>query len=52
MGALRLLPGNLLVVDDEAWLRGRGWALYQAVSALPYYWTPIRHDPPGGGAPR
>lgn len=27
-----------LDVDDESWLRGRGWALYQAVMALPYYW--------------
>lgn len=27
-----------LQVDDNSWLRGRGWALYQAVSALPYYW--------------
>ncbi len=27
-----------LRVDDASWLRGRGWALYQAVSALPYYW--------------
>jgi aminoglycoside phosphotransferase (APT) family kinase protein len=27
-----------LQVDDVTWLRGRGWALYQAVSALPYYW--------------
>lgn len=27
-----------LSVDDASWLRGRGWALYQAVSALPYYW--------------
>ena len=27
-----------LEVDDDSWLRGRGWALYQAVSALPYYW--------------
>jgi aminoglycoside phosphotransferase (APT) family kinase protein len=27
-----------LEVDDASWLRGRGWALYQAVSALPYYW--------------
>jgi len=27
-----------LDVDDASWLRGRGWALYQAVSALPYYW--------------
>ena len=27
-----------LEVDDASWLRGRGWALAQAVSALPYYW--------------
>jgi aminoglycoside phosphotransferase (APT) family kinase protein len=27
-----------LQVDEASWLRGRGWALYQAVSALPYYW--------------
>jgi aminoglycoside phosphotransferase (APT) family kinase protein len=27
-----------LDVDDASWLRGRGWALYQAVLALPYYW--------------
>ena len=27
-----------LAVDYASWLRGRGWALYQAVSALPYYW--------------
>ncbi len=27
-----------LQVDDASWLRGRGWALYQAVMALPYYW--------------
>jgi aminoglycoside phosphotransferase (APT) family kinase protein len=27
-----------LVVDDASWSRGRGWALYQAVSALAYYW--------------
>jgi aminoglycoside phosphotransferase (APT) family kinase protein len=32
-----------LQVDDASWLRGRGWALYQAVSALPYYW----HTNPG-----
>ncbi len=29
---------SALAVDDASWLRGRGWALYQAVSALPYYW--------------
>jgi aminoglycoside phosphotransferase (APT) family kinase protein len=27
-----------LAVDDASWLRGRGWALAQAVVALPYYW--------------
>ncbi|WP_319460588.1 aminoglycoside phosphotransferase family protein [Micromonospora sp. RTP1Z1] len=27
-----------LDVDDASWLRGRGWALLQAVIALPYYW--------------
>jgi aminoglycoside phosphotransferase (APT) family kinase protein len=27
-----------LRADDASWLRGRGWALYQAVMALPYYW--------------
>lgn len=27
-----------LAVDDASWLRGRGWALFQAVSALAYYW--------------
>ena len=27
-----------LQVDHASWLRGRGWALYQAVAALPYYW--------------
>jgi aminoglycoside phosphotransferase (APT) family kinase protein len=27
-----------LAVDDASWLRGRGWALCQAVMALPYYW--------------
>ena len=26
-----------LEVDDASWLRGRGWALAQAVIALPYY---------------
>ncbi len=27
-----------LRADDASWLRGRGWALSQAVIALPYYW--------------
>ena len=34
---------DALQVDDASWLRGRGWALYQAVSALSYYW----HSNPG-----
>ena len=25
--------------DEAAWARGRGWALSQALLALPYYWT-------------
>lgn len=28
-----------LQVDNASWLRGRGWALAQAVVALPYYWN-------------
>jgi aminoglycoside phosphotransferase (APT) family kinase protein len=24
--------------DEASWLRGRGWTLYQAVVAMPYYW--------------
>lgn len=27
-----------LEVDEASWLRGRGWALAQAVIAMPYYW--------------
>ncbi len=27
-----------LQADAASWLRGRGWALFQAVVALPYYW--------------
>jgi aminoglycoside phosphotransferase (APT) family kinase protein len=27
-----------LEADEETWTRGRGWALQQAVLALPYYW--------------
>ena len=37
-GTNRLRFRAELEVDDASWLRGRGWALYQAVSALPYYW--------------
>lgn len=32
-----------LQADDAMWLRGRGWALCQAVSAVAYYW----HTNPG-----
>jgi aminoglycoside phosphotransferase (APT) family kinase protein len=28
----------VLGVDDATWLRGQGWALAQALVALPYYW--------------
>jgi aminoglycoside phosphotransferase (APT) family kinase protein len=28
-----------LAVDEDSWQRGRGWTLYQAVSALAYYCT-------------
>ena len=37
-GDSRTLYGAALEVDDASWLRGRGWALCQAVMALPYYW--------------
>lgn len=44
MPAWNLLPAAAretfrreLDVDDAAWQRGRGWALSQAISALPYY---------------
>jgi aminoglycoside phosphotransferase (APT) family kinase protein len=37
-GDSRMLFRAELEVDDASWLRGRGWALYQAVSALAYYW--------------
>ena len=37
-GASRARFRAELEVDDASWLRGRGWALYQAVVALPYYW--------------
>jgi aminoglycoside phosphotransferase (APT) family kinase protein len=29
---------SAMQVDDATWIRGQGWALYQAVLALPYYW--------------
>jgi aminoglycoside phosphotransferase (APT) family kinase protein len=37
-GVSRELFRTELDVDDASWLRGRGWALLQAVVALPYYW--------------
>ena len=37
-GASRQRFRDELAVDDGSWLRGRGWALCQAVQALPYYW--------------
>ena len=38
-GESRLRYRAELAVDDASWLRGRGWALFQAVVALPYYWN-------------
>lgn len=38
-GQARARFRSVLEVDDASWLRGRGWALYQAVSALAYYWN-------------
>lgn len=29
---------SALQIDNETWIRGQGWALYQALLALPYYW--------------
>ncbi len=37
-GASRERFRTELDVDDASWERGRGWALAQAVNALPYYW--------------
>jgi aminoglycoside phosphotransferase (APT) family kinase protein len=37
-GAARERYRRDLDVDDAGWLRGRGWAIAQAVIALPYYW--------------
>ena len=36
-GATRLLFRSLLAVDDSTWVRGRGWALSQALMIVPYY---------------
>jgi aminoglycoside phosphotransferase (APT) family kinase protein len=36
-GSSRATYLEALTVDDDTWLRGRGWAIYQAVMALPYY---------------
>ncbi len=37
-GESRLRFRSELAVDEASWVRGRGWALAQAVWALPYYW--------------
>jgi len=37
-GASRARFRDELSPDDATWLRGQGWALRQAVQALPYYW--------------
>lgn len=37
-GGSRVRFRSELDADDALWLRGRGWALAQAVWALPYYW--------------
>ncbi|GAB2903234.1 aminoglycoside phosphotransferase family protein [Streptomyces mayteni] len=37
-GASRRRFREELGADDASWLRGRGWALAQAVIAMPYYW--------------
>jgi aminoglycoside phosphotransferase (APT) family kinase protein len=37
-GGSRVRFRAALDVDDASWARGRGWALFQAVSALAYYW--------------
>ena len=36
-GATRSLFRSLLAVDDSTWVRGRGWALSQALIIVPYY---------------
>ncbi|MEV1073115.1 phosphotransferase [Micromonospora parva] len=38
-----------LGVDDATWERGRGWALVQAINALPYY---VRSNPVMAGIAR
>lgn len=37
-GDSRMRFRSELEADDASWSRGRGWALFQAVSALAYYW--------------
>jgi len=38
-GSSRTAFRAALEVDDATWARGRGWALCQALIALPYYWN-------------
>ncbi len=42
-GASRTAYREAAGVDDATWLRGRGWALYGAMIALPYY---LHTNPP------
>jgi aminoglycoside phosphotransferase (APT) family kinase protein len=37
--AFREVAADGLADPDDAWERGRGWVLVQAVIALPYYWV-------------
>lgn len=37
LAPVRVVFRGALDVDDATWARGRGWALWQAVAALPYY---------------
>ena len=41
-GESRRLYREALNVDDAAWHRAQGWAVYQAVMALPFYWDTNR----------
>jgi aminoglycoside phosphotransferase (APT) family kinase protein len=34
----RALYRDQLAADEDSWMRGRGWVVYQTTVALPYYW--------------
>jgi aminoglycoside phosphotransferase (APT) family kinase protein len=38
LGKSREMYRTMLGVDHDSWLRGRGWVVFQTVSALVYYW--------------